>query len=177
MADSNMADTKATNHGQKRKIELTVEAIEKQKLTQKFNKTASAEEKAKYKLECRTDEERTQYRAEWDARKLTNIKGTQGSKTSDKQADVSEGWYKPFAMVMIDQGALVDKEGATVRAVNICTKCESLGPPFVMYNKFSKAIEYLDTKRGSRSSFETSTNKEVSGAYSIVIVTMIFVYT
>ena len=53
-------------------------------------------------------------------------------------------------MLIKCQGGQIDLEEATRCAHNIINWCEKRGPPFVLFNVKSKALEYLNTEDGIR---------------------------
>jgi len=137
---------------------------ESHNLIQSFSRNATKEEKDAYKL-CRSNQEKGVFRRQWFDGKLTNIKGTQSSKTKDTKTDRTDGLYMNFPQLVHDQGGLVDLPMATKAARNIALKCESRGPPYVLYNKWSEMLEYMNLKRSVSDVFERSHDKTVEGEF------------
>ena len=95
------------------------------------------------------------FRAEYMSRKLTNVTGQQVSKQTDKKSDVSEGWYCNWPMLVKSQGGQIDLEYAMCCAANIAADCEARGPPYVLYNKQSKVLEWLKVAMGVKDASST----------------------
>ena len=104
-----------------------------------------------------------QYREDWEKKHLKNVKGMQREVTSDKKEHIEQGWYQVFAMVVQDQGGLIDRERGIRRASNIARALEARGPPWVMWNPLNQEIEFLNVKRGRKDTFTRSKEREVSG--------------
>ena len=106
-----------------------------------------------------------EHRDRWnmDRQKLKHTKRVLKDTTTDVKQEIKEGWYKPFAVIVQDQGYLVDPDGAMEAGKHICEAKQKRGPPYIMYNSESKRIEYLDTKQGVRDFFERSRTDTFSG--------------
>ena len=92
---------------------------EDEQIAQWFSRKASAEDKEKYKKACTTEAQKRAWRSNWNKTRLQNVAGKQADTTSESKETVSEAWYKPFPMLVQDQGGLIDLEGS------IC-KCHSV---------------------------------------------------
>ena len=107
------------------------------------------------------------FREVWQARTYKNIRGTRLETTTDRKRDQKESWYRGFAMIVQEEGGLVDLAGAITRARRIALKCEARGPPFVMYNGWTEEINYMHIKQGSVDTFDRSKSEVLAGDFEI----------
>jgi hypothetical protein len=115
----------------------------------KFSRCASQQEKEK-RAALRSNSLRNQFRAEWDATwvKAKATKGVLRGDITTSSSELKTSIYKPFAMIVKDQGGQIDLASAVRAAANICAKFERRGPPFIMYNRDAERIEYMSVTRG-----------------------------
>jgi hypothetical protein len=147
----------------------TVEAKKMDSLLRKFSRDASASDKAKCNVMIGGKRAREEFRQQWaDARKhVKTATGSVSSSSIKTKMDTKEAIYQPFAMMVKGEGGQVDLAGAIKRAANIARKYEAKGPPFIMYNPDSEALEYMYGKKKVTDSCGTSTVINETGEFDV----------
>jgi hypothetical protein len=147
----------------------TTEATQLASLLRKFGREATASDKAKCNAVIGGKRAREDFRQQWaDARKhIKTAKGSVSSSSIKTKMDTKEAIYQPFAMMVKGEGGQVDLLGATKRAANIARKYEAKGPPFIMYNPDSEALEYMYGKKTVTDSCGTSTVINETGEFDV----------
>ena len=130
-------------------------------LLRTFGRLASPDDKEAYS-KLRGQAAKKAFRTEWDVR-VKNVTATKSLKEKDEKTDFKEGYYRTFTQLKESQGALVDSADATDAATNIANECLRRGAPYVMWNAWSKRLEFMDIKKGFRDSFTQTKERTFSG--------------
>ena len=133
----------------------TVDEINKKKYknnvdNQKFLRDLTDEEKTDYAAikGPRAQQRKREFRDMLAVQKLKNCNASQQNVTSSSQSDTMVGTYRNYWMIVEKEGGLLNKEFAMAVATNICKRCESKGPPAVMYDPAGEVVRYLHCELG-----------------------------
>eukprot|EP00959_Pyramimonas_sp_CCMP1952_P240553 5027202-Pyramimonas_sp.AAC.1 len=126
-------------------------------------RTCSAEDKQAYM--ALKGKAKTLFRQQWQATKLSNLKGTAAVQERDRDSDVTESWYMNWTNLVIARGGLLDKAAAEKSAGIIAKKCISSGAPYIMYNKWAEELEFLNVRKGTAQSFTTDRVRSMEGEF------------
>jgi len=90
--------------------------------------------------------EKTEFRLKWAREQYDDIVMAKRHTQSYKVVNQSLGTYKPFAVLVQDEGGKDDPEALNA-AKKIASKCVALGGDWVSWNVMSERLEFLHLRR------------------------------
>ena len=130
-----------------------------------FLRTLSEEEKNEYQLikGHRANERKREFRTLINSQRLANGKASQKNVSSSAESDTVVGTYRNFWVIVEKEGGLMDRDFGIRIATNICTHCETKGPPAFMWDPAAKCIKYLHAEMG-KSDIQTKARQSILSA-------------
>lgn len=107
-------------------------------LGQKFERSMSADERAKYK--SLTTRDKAAFRTEWAKKKYEELIGKKEKVEEWKKIDITKGRYLSAAKVFLEEGGT----STDIEPVQkLITKCFKMGEPFIKFNSFTERWDIL----------------------------------
>ena len=127
-----------------------------------FTRSATPDEKREYS-QLRGTTAKKAYREHWLHQRCKNVAAKAEVIEGEVKSDLKEGWYSNIHVMIKNQGGQIDINAATEAAMNVARECTRRGPPYVMWNAWSKRLEFLDIKKGTRDTYNRATTRTLSG--------------